>query len=304
MARAATASPTSVPVRAPRAARRCGAGGSNVSRVPIASSRRHLGCGGMDEAGQLSWWADHPAIRAAVILAVFLLVAFVFDRWMAARGRKIAGRVLRGGITPEADTRLRFVRRLIWLVLLVVGALSALSQFAGLGRVAGSFLASGALVAAILGFAAQRTLANLIAGIMLAITQPLRVGDWVTLEEHYGVVEDIRLNYTFLRTLSDQRIVIPNERLASGILRNDTLESDGVNLDVAIWLPHECDAGRAAATLRESTGQNVAIAETTTDGVRLAVGGERVAPPDRSAREAELREQCLERLRAEGLLGG
>src|SRR5215218_1047314 len=295
MARAAAVSPTSVPVRAPRAARRCGAGGSNVSRVPIASSRRHLGCGGMDEAGQLSWWADHPAIRAAVIFAVFLLVAFVFDRWMAARGRKIAGRVLRGGVTQEADTRLRFVRRLIWLVLLVIGALSALSQFAGLGRVAGSFLASGALVAAILGFAAQRTLANLIAGIMLAITQPLRVGDWVTIEEHYGVVEDVRLNFTLLRALSDQRIVIPNERLASGILRNDTLETEAVGLDVSLWLPAGADVPRALEMLREETGQSVSVAETVPEGTRLAVGGERVAPPERAKHEAELRERCLRR---------
>ena len=60
---------------------------------------------------------------------------------------------------------------------------------------------------------------------MLTITQPLRVGDWVTFEDHYGVVEDVRLNFTVLRTLSEQRIVIPNERLASGVLRNDTLET-------------------------------------------------------------------------------
>ena len=76
-------------------------------------------------------------------------------------------------------------------------------------------LASGALAAAIIGFAARQTLANVVAGIMLAITQPLRVGDWVTFEEHYGVVEDVRLNFTVLRTASDQRIVIPNERLAA-----------------------------------------------------------------------------------------
>ena len=52
------------------------------------------------------------------------------------------------------------------------------------------------LVAAIIGFAARQTLANAVAGIMLAITQPLRVGDWVTFEEQYGVVEDVRLNFT------------------------------------------------------------------------------------------------------------
>jgi small-conductance mechanosensitive channel len=257
----------------------------------------------MDGAQELSWWAEHPAIRAAAIFAVFLVIAFAFDRWFAARGRRLATRVLRGDISQQADTRLRFVRRLIWLTLLVIGTLSALSQFAGLGRVAGSFLASGALVAAIVGFAARQTLANLVAGIMLAVTQPLRVGDWVTFEEHYGVVEDVRLNFTLLRTLSEQRIIIPNERLASGILRNDTLETGAVGLDVAVWLPAGADVPRALDVLREETGQTVTVAETAAEGTRLAVGGDRVPPPERAKHEAELRERCLRRLRADDLLG-
>ena len=253
-------------------------------------------------ATELDWWTGNAAIRAAAIFAFFVLLALIFDRWFAARGRRIADRMLRGGMTQQADTRLRFVRRLIWLVLLVIGMFTALSQFAGLGRIAGSFLASGALVAAIIGFAARQTLANLVAGIMLAITQPLRVGDWVTLEEHYGVVEDVRLNFTILRTLSEQRIVIPNERLASGILRNDTLESDAVGLDVSIWLPAGADVPRALDVLRDETHQSVNIAESAPEGTRLTIGGERVPPPERAKHEAELREQCLRRLRADGLL--
>ena len=257
----------------------------------------------MEQAGELSWWAEHPAIRAAFIFAAFFLIAFLFDRWFASRAQRVAGRVLRGGITQQADTRLRFVRRFVWLLLLLFGVLMALSQFEGLGKVAGSFLASGALVAAIVGFAARQTLANLVAGIMLAVTQPLRVGDWVTFEDYYGVVEDVRLNFTVLRTLSEQRIVIPNERLASGILRNDTLETEAVGLDVSVWLPADADPARALDVLREETGQSVTVAETAPEGTRLAIGGERVPPPERAKHEAELREQCLRRLRADGLIG-
>ena len=253
-------------------------------------------------ATELDWWTDQPAIRAGVILGVFLLMAIVFDRWIAARGRRIADKVLKGGLTQETDTRLRFIRRLVWLVLILIGVLIALSQFTGLGRVAGSFLASGALVAAIVGFAARQVLANLVAGIMLTISQPLRVGDWVTFEDNYGIVEDVRLNFTVLRTLSEQRVVIPNERLASGILRNDTLESGVVGLDVSLWLPAAADVPRALELLREETGQTVTIAESAVEGTRLAVGGERVPPPERAKHEAELREQCLRRLRADGVL--
>jgi small-conductance mechanosensitive channel len=241
-------------------------------------------------------------IVAAVSIVGAVLVAFLLDRVLSHRGERVAAAVMRGELSPETDTRLRFVRRLAYAVIILVGVAIALAQFDGVNRLAASLLASGAIAAAILGFAARQTLANFVAGIMLAVTQPLRVGDWVFFEDHYGVVEDIRLTYTFLRTLGGQQIVIPNERLASGILRNDTLGEGRVGLDVALWLPPTADVARAVAALQEETGQSVTVAESTVEGFRLAVGGDPVAPPERAPREAELRLRCLARLHAEGLL--
>jgi small-conductance mechanosensitive channel len=238
----------------------------------------------------------------AVPIAVAILIAFLLDRALSRRGRDLAETVMRGGISPEAGTRLRFIRRLASALIIVLGVAIALSRVNGVDRLAASLLASGAIAAAILGFAARQTLANRVAGIMLAVTQPLRVGDWVFFEDQYGVVDDIRLTYTFLRTLGGQQVVIPNEKLASGILRNDTLGDGAVGLDVHVWLPTTADAGRAVTVLEEATGQTVTVAETAVDGVRLAVGGERCPPPERSEREAELRLRCLELLRADGLL--
>jgi small-conductance mechanosensitive channel len=238
----------------------------------------------------------------AVPIAVSLLVAFLLDRALSRRGRDLATTVMRGELSPEAGTRLRFIRRLLGASIVLLGIAIALSNVNGVDRLAASLLASGAIAAAVVGFAARQTLANFVAGVMLAVTQPLRVGDWVFFEDQYGVVDDIRLTYTFLTTLAGQRVVIPNERLASGILRNDTLTDGAVGLEVDIWLPQSADASRAVAVLHEATGQGVSVAETTTDGVRLVVGGERCPPPERAARESELRLRCLELLRADGLL--
>jgi small-conductance mechanosensitive channel len=247
---------------------------------------------------------EEGATWASVVvpIAVALLVAFALDRALSHRGQDLAETVIRGGISPETGTRLRFVRRLVYAIIVLLGLAIALSRVNGVDRLAASLLASGAIAAAILGFAARQTLANFVAGVMLAITQPLRVGDWVFFEDQYGVVEDIRLTYTFLRTLAGQRVVIPNERLASGILRNDTLGDSAVGLEVHVWLPPTADAGHAVEVLTEATGQSVTVAETVVEGVRLTVGGERCPPPERAEREAALRLQCLERLRAEGLL--
>jgi small-conductance mechanosensitive channel len=239
---------------------------------------------------------------AAMSLALAFLIATLVDRLL--RGRIVRATVQRAGVSREADTRLRFLRRMIYATIVLIGIGVALSYFASVGRLAASLLASGAIAAAIVGFAAQRVLANLVAGVMLAVTQPIRVGDWITVEGNYGVVEDVRLNYTVLRSPSDQRIVIPNERLASGVLRNDTLVVDRVALDVAVWLPPEADVERAIAVLANVSGQDVTVAEAVPWGVRLAVGSDPVPPPEKAAREAALRRQCLKRLREERLMSG
>ena len=216
-------------------------------------------------------------VVAAVVVALALLAVFAASRWLRRRE-----------LSRETDTRLRFVRRLAYASILLVGVALALSQFEGVSRIAASLLASGVVAAAIIGFAARQTLANLVAGVMLTLTQPIRVGDWVHFEDHYGVVEDVRLN----------------ERLASGILVNETLAGDAVGLDVAVWIPPGADATRAVEVLGELAGAEVTVAELSATGIRLAVGGEPVAPASRGAREAELRARCHARLREEGLLEG
>ena len=239
---------------------------------------------------------------AAFALGLAVVMAIAVDRLFHRAAAELRDSPLRSQLTPEAATRLRFLRRLAVAFIVSAGVVIALSEFAGVNRLATSLLASGAIAAAVIGFAARQTLANLVAGVMLAITQPLRVGDWVTFEEHYGVVEDVRLNYTVLRTPADQRVVIPYEKLATGVLRNETLVTDAVGLDVAVWLPPTADADRAVSVLEEETGASVAVAEQVPWGTRLAIGGEACPPPERWGREAELRARSLRRLRAEGLL--
>jgi small-conductance mechanosensitive channel len=237
-------------------------------------------------------------------IVVALVLAFIVDRAFSRRAGRLTEAVARGHLSRETATRLRFIRRVIYAVILLIGVAIALSQLRGVDRIAASLLASGVVAAAIIGFAARQTLANFVAGVMLAVTQPLRVGDWVTFEDHHGVVEDVRLNYTILRIAGETRLVIPNEKLASGILQNDTLVIDTVGLDVAVWIPPAADADRAVAVLRDESGAEVTVAEALPWGVRLAVGGDPVPAVDRGPREADLRARCHARLRAEGLLEG
>jgi len=95
-----------------------------------------------------------------------------------------------------------------------------LAQFTSLGRLAAGIFASTAVLGLIIGFAAQNTIANIIAGILIAVTQPIRIGDRIGFEEREGRVVDITLSYTFVDPGDGSRIVIPNQLLVEGIVHN------------------------------------------------------------------------------------
>ena len=252
-----------------------------------------------------TFWEENgrALIVALVAIIAALVIARLVDRALSRRAAaRLAGAVARGQVSRETETRLRFVRRAVYAAILLIGVAIALSQFEGVNQIAASLLASGVVAAAIIGFAARQTLANVVAGIMLAVTQPIRVGDWIKIEDNYGVVEDVRLNYTVLRAAGEQRILIPNEKLASSVLKNDTLKVEAVGVEVDLWIPPDADAARAVEILG-GEGE-VVVAETVPWGVRLAVAGGTVSPPERGSGEAALRARCHARLREEGLLEG
>lgn len=237
---------------------------------------------------------DNLIVAAASVVAA-LIIAVLVDRALT-RAYRNRPRALHD---PALDTRLRFLRRVLQASIVIIGFAVALSQFAALDRVATSVLASGAIAAAIFGFAARQTLANAVAGMLLAVTQPLRIGDVVTFEGETGTVEDVRLTATYLLTGTGARIVIPNERLAGGVLRNDTLAGPAVTAEASVWIGHEADEEAAIGALEQGLPDcSVSVAEIADAGVRLVVAAEGVVPGERGATEATLRRRALAALRA------
>jgi small-conductance mechanosensitive channel len=123
-------------------------------------------------------------------------------------------------VSRTTRTRLRFLRRLVVLIILVVLAMIALSQFTEFKRVATGVLASTAVIGLIVGFAAQHTIANMVAGIQIAVSQPFRIGDTIAFEENDGRVTDITLSYTYVDPGDGSSVVIPNQLLVEGIVHN------------------------------------------------------------------------------------
>jgi small-conductance mechanosensitive channel len=127
-------------------------------------------------------------------------------------------------VSRSTKTRLRFLRRLLILVVFLVLLALALSQFTELKRLATGILASTAVLAAIIGFAAQHTIANMVAGVQLAISQPIKIGDRISFEEVNGRVTDITLSYTYVNPGDGTSVVIPNQLLVEGVVHNLSTE--------------------------------------------------------------------------------
>jgi small-conductance mechanosensitive channel len=123
-------------------------------------------------------------------------------------------------VSRSTKTRLTILRRLLLLAAFLVVAAIVLAQFTSLGRLAAGIFASTAVLGLIIGFAAQNTISNIIAGILIAITQPIRIGDRVGFEEREGRVVDITLSYTFIDPGDGSRVVVPNQMLVEGIVHN------------------------------------------------------------------------------------
>jgi small-conductance mechanosensitive channel len=232
----------------------------------------------------------HRLIVVGVVLLITLLVARLIDRAIARRQ-----------LTPEATTRYRIVRRSITAGVIFVGLLSALLVIPQVRAVAGGLLASSAVIGIVVGFASQRTLGNFVAGLLIAFTQPVRLGDDVVIEETEGIVEEIGLIYTFVRTQNGDRLVIPNEKLASDTIRNSTIRSREKVAEITVQVPLGRDVGAVVdqlRTLRKDADVYVGdLAGNATVVVRAPADDERAA----ERLEQELRLQAYDLLRGEGV---
>jgi small-conductance mechanosensitive channel len=123
-------------------------------------------------------------------------------------------------VSRSTKTRLRFLRRLLLLAIFLVVVALGLSQFTELKRLATGILASTAVLGLIVGFAAQHTIANMVAGVQLAVSQPFRIGDRIGFEETEGRVTDITLSYTYVDPGDGSAVVIPNQLLVEGVVHN------------------------------------------------------------------------------------
>jgi small-conductance mechanosensitive channel len=253
-------------------------------------------------------------VSSILLLVVTFVVAGIVNRLMERHGGGIT-RLLSSKLPAADETRMRVARRLIVAAIIFVGVMAALVKLPEVGSVARGLLASAGITALIIGFAARSVLANLVSGIIVALAQPVRIGDYVTIDEWEGTIEEVRLTYSYIRAEDNSRIVIPNEQLGSKVIRNFTIMDETSAAVVEFVVPVSAALGVvrrealdvAAAFSRGRSRERqptLAVTELAADTVRLRLMIWQESKPDADRAAAGLRFALEERLRAVALGSG
>ena len=209
---------------------------------------------------------DSDVVRALVTAAVWLAVVVVLRILLSTAYDRYERRLAETDPTVAARRRttFAFLLRVAVAIVVIIGTWSVLSIFPATQQVASAFLGSAAVLAVIAGLALTTPLGNLGSGVLLAFTQPVRLGDRITVQDHTGIVDEISLSYTALATDEGRRIFVPNTTMVSTILVNRSV--DDPRQLVTVDLPV-----RLGASLSEARRITQEAASTVPQGDELAI---------------------------------
>lgn len=140
------------------------------------------------------------------------------------------------------------------IVLIAIGA--ALMTFDSVREIGVGLFASAGIAGIVAGLAARPVLSNLLAGVQLALTQPIRVDDVVVVENEWGRIEDITMTYVVIRLWDLRRLVVPLSYFIEKPFQNWTRESANIIGTVFLYVDHTAPIDRLREKLKEILGKS------------------------------------------------
>lgn len=185
-------------------------------------------------------------IGSVVILAAAFIFATVLNIFIRRSRQKFVEMLQERGMekTSGLETQLTVIRRLLIAGIYFFALVFILLQFDAARSIGAGLLASAGVAGLIIGMAAQSTFSNVVAGIVIAFSQPVRLNDAVIFEGDFGWIEEISLMHTIIKTWDNRRIVVPNGVLANRVIQNWTMKDPSLLGVVMLYVDYNCDVGR------------------------------------------------------------
>lgn len=142
-------------------------------------------------------------------------------------------------------TRVEFTKIIVNYLIWIVGIFYVLLLIPGFRSLSVSILAGAGILAVVIGFAAQKTLANIVAGISIAIYTPFRIGDRLKVGDEFGDVEEINLRHTIIRTWENKRLIIPNAVISEEKIFNFSIKDEKLLITLDMGISYDSDIDKA-----------------------------------------------------------
>jgi small-conductance mechanosensitive channel len=181
------------------------------------------------------------AINVAVVLSLTWLIVGVIagaDDLILAKHRVDVRDNLKA---RRMHTQVAVISKFLRIIAVIIGVAVALTTFDGVERIGTSLLASAGIAGIAIGFAAKSVLGNLIAGIQIALTQPIRLDDAVVIAGEWGWIEEITTTYVVVRVWDQRRLIVPFSTIIEQPFQNWTRNNSEITGAVEIYVDYACD---------------------------------------------------------------
>jgi small-conductance mechanosensitive channel len=171
-----------------------------------------------------------------------LVVAFLTVFVARAINRLMESYLRKASIKLQMDTTsFRMFRHITVATIYFLGIVIVIFSIPDLRTLSVALFTGAGLAGIIIGFAAQNTLSNIIAGLSLALFQPFRVGDRLDIMNEYGKVADINLRHTVIITWDNRRLIIPNSIISNEAIINWTIDDPAVIWSIKVGISYDSD---------------------------------------------------------------
>lgn len=202
----------------------------------------------------LSW---QDIISGAASILLLLLTLFIGIRLVNTLFSKATASLQKKGQDPGYLTYFRYLA--LALVYFICGV-EIIRRIPGLSSLMTSLLASSGILAVIVGVASQEAVGNIVSGLLIIIFKPFKVGDTIRYTDNdiTGVVEEIGLRHTIIRTPENKWIIIPNGKVNTGIVENTNYGGDEISFKLAVSVTYESDLDLAMDLMRRAIDEVLA----------------------------------------------
>ncbi|MFB6138247.1 MAG: mechanosensitive ion channel family protein [Halobacteriaceae archaeon] len=211
-----------------------------------------------------------PAAEAVASFAVFVAVLLAF--WVVSRAVLVPlfDRVLQA---RDLDAHARKPLRKLVNAAVVFTGLAVAFGFAGYGNFLQSLATVAAAATLAIGFATQDIIKNFVAGVFIYTDKPFRIGDWIEWDANAGVVEDISMRVTRVRTFDNELLTVPNAQLTGGVIKNPVAK-DTLRLKFVFGIGYDDDIEAATDIIVEEAKAHPDILDEPAPSVRLTELGD------------------------------